>query len=92
MTRAIRNPENGAWPKLSHLIDAEVMSVRMRSGQRALLLEFAGDEKVQIPVPWMFTSCLLAVASTELVDSEREHDDNVAELIGLAGARLTAVE
>ena len=71
------------------LIGSEVTGLKFRGETLALRLGSRGTPDVLlIPAPWTFSSCLLA-ASSDSLDPDSE---SAAMLIGLDGARLTAVE
>ena len=82
---------DGEWSDLQDLIGAEVAAVDARATDSALLLAFGTGVELVIPPPWQYSSCLLALASAEF-NQDSENRENLSSLVGLCGAKLTAVE
>jgi hypothetical protein len=87
---------DGSWPRLRDLIDAEVVGVGWRSTGRVLVIELqppaSAVETLLISLPWVFASCLMSVASSEITTEEKDATETLPDLIGLDGARLTGIE
>ncbi len=88
----------GEWPVLTHLLGATVKTTSLRIQNKSLTLTFESGEKITLPPAWQFASCLLATSSEEPVDfsqpdkSDQPSVEMDSTLIGLQGAKLTAIE
>ncbi len=82
---------DGEWSQPNDLIGAEVVAVDSRQTDSALLLSFGTGVGLVVPPPWQYSSCLLAISSQEF-NQDRENHENLSSLVGLCGAKLTAVE
>ena len=96
MTPRLIQKTDGSWPRLRHLIGAEVAGVGWRSTGRVLVIELqppdSAVETLLISLPWVFASCLMSIASSEITTEGKDATDTLQDLIGLDGARLTGIE